>query len=107
MLSSLYRGRMRYDKKDVECSKRLLRKETAMDSCNQITQTVDASPAEFDATAATICLQHSSTIFGCFAIDFVGVSWKETYNFAVESYYDSRTEISCPKHPPAHPPYLA
>lgn len=72
--------------KDVECSKCLLRKETAMDSCIQITQTLDASPAEFDATAATICLQHSSTIFGCFAIHWfcVGVSWKETYNFALK-----------------------
>ncbi|CAL1138247.1 unnamed protein product [Cladocopium goreaui] len=50
------------DKAKAEAKAMEAQKETAMDSCNQITQTVDASPAEFDATA--LAAQHQPLKIG-------------------------------------------
>jgi hypothetical protein len=41
-----------------------------------------------------------------FVLVFLGRKLTILHLKDVKSYYDSRTEISCPKHPPAHPPVV-
>ena len=82
--------------KDVECSKRLLRKETA------IWTAVFKSLRHWMPHQQSLMRQLLQFVFNILQlylavlpyIDFVGVSMKETYNgynLAVKSYYDSRT----------------